>query len=165
LLIVFCGLFSVSFFLSFVSFSFFFSFFFFSKLLHLAHSGQAFVEFPSSDVAVSAEAHFARVPVSIRGREPKISLSNQNSTIDKGNNIIVLGPNGFVPATAESDNAGTPSRVVILNIFNSHQTPVTLEAIHSLASYIGPVNRIVLFDKDQRTNALVEFREVDTAVK
>jgi hypothetical protein len=116
------------------------------------------VEFPSSEAAVAAEAHYSRVPVNIRNREPKISVSTQNATIDKGNNIIHLGPNGFVPPTAEVDNAGPPSRVVILNIFNSHQTAVTLESVHALASYIGPVNRIVLFEKDQRTNAMVEFR-------
>ncbi len=123
------------------------------------------MEFPTSEAAVAAEAHFSRVPVSIRNREPKISVSTQNATIEKGNNIILLGANGFVPPTAETDNAGPPSRVVILNIFNSQQTPVTLESVHALASYIGPVNRIVLFDKDNRTNAMVEFQQLDTAVK
>jgi hnRNP-L/PTB/hephaestus splicing factor len=135
------------------------------QLLHLAHSGQAFVEFPSHEAAVAAEAHYARAPLSLRGREPKISVSTQNSTIQRGNNIIALGPNGFVRPTAELDSAGPATRVVILNIFNSQQTPVTLEAIHSLCTFVGLVNRIVLFEKEGRVNAMVEFADIDVAIK
>ncbi len=134
------------------------------QLLHLAHAGQAFVEFPSPEAALAAEMHYSGVSAALRGREPKISVSTQNPTIEKGH-IINLGPNGFVPPNAELEKAGPPSRVVVLNIFNSQQTPVTLDAVHSLTSYIGPVVRIVLFEKDGRTNALVQFRDLDTAIK
>src|SRR5690349_16467504 len=63
-----------------------------------------------------------------------------------------LGSGGVEPPAA------VPSRVVVLNVFNSQQFPVTLEAVHSLCSYVGPVNRIILFEKDGHTNALVEFK-------
>jgi hypothetical protein len=60
---------------------------------------------------------------------------------------------------------GTPSPVVVLNIFNTQQYPVTLDAIYALTSYIGPVNRILLFDKDGHTNALVEYAQLEHAIK
>ncbi len=81
--------------------------------------------------------------------------------------MLQIGPGGVLTNQDEvaAQLAGTPSVVVVLNIFNSTQTPVTLDAVHSLTSFVGPVTRILLFDKDSRTNAMVEFGNLETAIK
>ena len=54
--------------------------------------------------------------------------------------------------------------MLLLNVMKSqHET--TLQAVHSLCSYIGKVNRLVLLDKHGKTTALVEFSELEAAVR
>ncbi len=81
--------------------------------------------------------------------------------------ILTIGPDGSLPNLDETlaQIAGPPSTVLVLNIFNTPHTQVTLEAVHALTNFIGPVSRILLFDKEGRTSAMVEYNNLETAVK
>jgi RNA recognition motif-containing protein len=138
------------------------------KMLHLGHKQQAFVEFPTIEQAQQAVDHANATNLAIAGRQVRCSKSYTPDGLDHNRGaVLLIGANGVITNLEEMTTqlAGPPSVVVVLNIFNSAQTPVTLDAVHSLTSYIGPVSRILLFDKDVRTNAMVEFGNLETAIK
>ena len=128
------------------------------KLVHIAHKGQAFVEFATIADANRALATFEQNPLTIQ---------NRNVYLSPGSRPEITGD--FVAVTngklaEDSKKMGSPTRVVILNIYQSGFL-VTLNSIYAIASYIGKVNRIVIFQKDGRDCAMVEFADQASANK
>jgi len=77
---------------------------------------------------------------------------------------LQLSPEEVELELAKVNDSLPENRILLFSILNSVH-PITVEILHKVCRGLGPVDRIVIFDKGNFTQAMVEFKELETALR
>lgn len=114
-----------------------------------------------------------------RGRELSYYVRNHQEKIGHGDGSTTnqkirytrrqgrphqLSPEEVELELAKVNDSLPENRILLLSILNSLH-PITVETLHKVCRSMGLVDRIVIFDKGNFIQAMVEFRDLEAALK
>lgn len=132
-----------------------------SNVLLLKQKGQAFLEFEDESVASTFVNYYTKMPCQIRGKQVYVQYSKHNELkTDQAHSFqnataqaALQAAQQVVMGNGEEANSRTTLRVIVENLVY----PVTIEVLHQIFSKFGKVLKMIIFNKNNTFQALIQF--------
>lgn len=126
------------------------------SICFLSKFSQALIEMDSVQAATSVIMYTKQTPVFVGGKEAHFAFSKSQSI----NNSTRAGASGGVDTPP-----GGVHNILLCTILNPSIFDITVDVIYAIMSPYGQVNRIVVFNKNNTPQVLVEFENAMLAAQ
>lgn len=132
-----------------------------SNVLLLKQKNQAFLEFEDESVAATFVNYYTKMPCNVRGRQVYVQFSKHNELkTDQAHSFqnataqaALQAAQQVVMGNGEEANNRSTLRVIVENLVY----PVTIEVLHQIFSKFGKVLKMIIFNKNNTFQALIQF--------